>query len=195
MDILNSRSPTPGAFNKESLAPEITLPPWAVLLFPHGMIPEQRLGCISQLLSNRYFPATSDSNIVYNQRREQVDWIRYMREDCYLSFGNIASLFNMNWPDEQISSEDIKKWLSLGNRIPAVDQHNEPQFNSKHSLILRNLKKSDYAKGVPISLVDRCPWRAIWYPWVIEEHKNRAKGIVQGTDTTDPTGGEFSFSG
>jgi hypothetical protein len=130
-------------------------------------------------------------------KREQVDWMRYMRVDCDHSYASMVPLFTATWPDEQKSGHCFSARLYRDNTIPKVDEHNRPMFDSKGKLLLDSAKVRDRdtpqgrEKCVPFSLVDRYPWRAVRYPWVAEQHKETARLIMQGIDPTDPTGSKF----
>jgi len=132
--------------------------------------------------------------------REQVDWIRYMKEDCHVCYNAMCAEFDKLWPAERKTAQCFSARLYRDNKIPRLDAQRRPMFDENGKLLLDDAKVRGRAtiegrvKGVPFTLVDKYPWRAVEYPWVSEEHKELARRILQGNDPTDPAGSEYSQS-
>lgn len=128
----------------------------------------------------------------------QVDWVRYTKVDLSLSYDSMAKPFALVWPGESKTGHCFSARFYRDNWIPRVDVNNNPVYDEKGAIIMDSAKMRDIKseegkeKGVPYSLVERYPWRALEYPWVDEEHKEIARAIMRGQDPIDPTGSKYS---
>jgi len=139
------------------------------------------------------------SNKAYT--REQVDFCRYMKLDCEMSFHEVKILFGKRFPEvSRESNQCFSSRYYRDNVIPQLDENGRLMFDDKGKLQLeavgvrgRNTPEGR-AKCVPFTLIDRSPWRAITYDWVSKEHKAIARLILDGIDPTDPQGSRSSFA-
>ncbi|KAG9246784.1 hypothetical protein BJ878DRAFT_416179 [Calycina marina] len=137
--------------------------------------------------------------------REQVDFCRYMKEDCNLSFAEIQILFQSRFTDVfRDSNQCFSSRVYRDNVVPQLDDNGKSLsgnllFDSKGKLLLTEAKVRDRTtpegkeKCIPYTLVDKWPHRAIKYDWVSEEHKHIARLILQGVDPSDREGSRYPF--
>jgi hypothetical protein len=126
---------------------------------------------------------------------EQVLFIKYMKEDCKISYNDNKEAFQKLFPGViRESDQCMSSRLYRANRIPLLDENNQLMFDDKGKLLTEKHKvrfrhtPEGKAKGVPITLVDSYPHLAIGFSWVSEEHKLIAELILQGNDPNDNTG-------
>jgi len=136
------------------------------------------------------------SNKAYT--REQVDFCRYMKLDCEMSFDEVKMLFRERFPEVlRDSNQCFSSRYYRDNVVPRLDKNGCLMFDDKGKLLLEAVKVRDRntpegkAKCVPFTLIDRSPWRALTYDWVSKEHKAIARLILDGTDPTDPQGSKL----
>ena len=137
------------------------------------------------------------SNKAYT--REQVDFCRYMKLDCEMSFEEVKMLFRERFPEVlRDSNQCFSSRYYRDNVVPRLDKNGGLMFDDKGKLLLEAVKVRDRntpegkAKCVPCTLIDRSPWRALTYDWVSKEHKALARSILDGNDPTDPQGSKSS---
>ncbi|KAH8589253.1 hypothetical protein B0O99DRAFT_483004, partial [Bisporella sp. PMI_857] len=116
------------------------------------------------------------SNKAYT--REQVDFIRYFKEDCHVSFGNLGPMFMKKFPDTLRDSDQcFSSRYYRANIVPRRDQDGRPVFDDKGKVTWDMVKVRSRSTpegkelSIPYTLVDMYPWRAVKYDWVSEEHK------------------------
>ncbi|KAH8587296.1 hypothetical protein B0O99DRAFT_678179 [Bisporella sp. PMI_857] len=140
--------------------------------------------------------STGRSNKPYT--REQVDFIRYFKEDCRISFADLGPLFMKKFPDTLRETDQcFSSRYYRANIVPRRDQNGRPTFDDEGKVVWDTVKiRSRYTLegerlSIPYTLVDMYPWRAVKYNWVSEEHKRVASLILHGIDPTDPSGSMF----
>lgn len=133
------------------------------------------------------------SNKAYT--REQVDFCRYMKVDCEMSFKDVMPLFQKRFPDVlRESTQCFSSRYYRDNVVPQLDKNGCLMFDEKGKLLVEEAQVRDRntpegkAKSVPFTLVDKWPHRAVTYDWVSKEHKAIARLILDGIDPTDPRG-------
>ncbi|KAH6670165.1 hypothetical protein B0J14DRAFT_486530 [Halenospora varia] len=120
--------------------------------------------------------------------QEQVDWIRYKRDDCRWTWPSIRQKFPLYFTGVRGTVQCFSSRYYRDNRVPKVDgnwnlvtgEDGRPIYN------LERVRERDTpdgrARDVPYRLVDKHPQRALEYSWVSEEHKHEAQRILQGGD-------------
>ena len=130
----------------------------------------------------------------------QVDWIRYHKEDLAMPYKLMGEPFARLWPGEFKTEHCFSARLYRNNEVPRVDADFRPVYDDNGEPIMESAKMREMkspagkARGIPFSLVERFPWRAVEYAWVSDESKAVARAIMEGKDPKDPTGREYSLS-
>lgn len=137
---------------------------------------------------------------------EQVDWIRYMKEDCKHAWKELPSLFALQFPDVHGYGYDSRTsdqcFSSRGYR-----DNRRPLINEEWNLILDDngrvtwvealVRERSTAEGMeldyPFTLVELHPERAAQYVWVSDEHKAMARRILISPPLTGSKYPQFCY--
>ncbi|TVY35849.1 hypothetical protein LSUB1_G006628 [Lachnellula subtilissima] len=120
---------------------------------------------------------------------EQIDWIRYLKEDCKHKWKELPSLFALQFPDvygfdSRTSDQCFSSRGYRDNRRPLTDKDWNPILdeNGKVTWVEALVRERSTAEGLeldyPFTLVELHPERAVQYEWVSEEHKAMARRIL-----------------
>lgn len=137
-------------------------------------------------------PKGSHSNEAYTL--EQVDAIRYFKDDLHLEWPAIQRAFEALFPGARGSQACLHSRYYRDNTVPLLSPSGKPLFDKKGKLRVRSAKVRGRATpegredGVPFGLVEKAPWRAVTYSWVREADRERARRIENGDDPSDDTG-------
>jgi hypothetical protein len=127
--------------------------------------------------------------------REQVHFIRYLREDCQqgskISWPEILALFLQQFPEYQsadppLSVQCLSSRYYRANEAPMLDENGEPVLDSSGKVRMIRCKvrgrNMGQGKHIPYLLVDKHPDFALVYDWVKPEDKVKATRIVQALE-------------
>ncbi|TVY28463.1 hypothetical protein LHYA1_G003424 [Lachnellula hyalina] len=120
---------------------------------------------------------------------EQIDWIRYLKEDCKHKWKELPSLFALQFPgvygyDSRTSDQCFSSRGYRDNRRPLTDKDWNPILNEngKVTWVEALVRERSTSEGMeldyPFTLVELHPERAVQYEWVSEEHKAMARRIL-----------------
>jgi len=123
------------------------------------------------------------SNKKYTQ--EQVDYIRYMKDDLGYSYGDIQTAFNIPWPQDKRESDQCFSSRTYRDHVIPVLKNGrwELDFDEQGRVVTKKnpVRKRDTEefRNVPFKLIERSPWRIQGYDWVRPEDKKRARRIME----------------
>jgi hypothetical protein len=132
--------------------------------------------------------------------------MRYYKCDLKTDFKKALGLFWKQFPERRADlapggKEPSEQILSSrhyrDNLVPRLDDDGNYMLDSKGRLVEDNAKVRDgntpqgREKDVPVKLVEKHPWRAINYKWVLSEHKLAAQKIMED-DEMGLGGSKFS---
>lgn len=123
------------------------------------------------------------NNRPYTQ--EQVQWIRYHKEDCGMGGQALYALWLIRFPNDlRHQGQSFSSRTYRDNVIPVTDDNGDLVFDKTGKPLLnkcgvreRNLPKH---KDFPFKLVDKHPEWALYWDWVSPEHKEMAQKILDG---------------
>jgi len=133
---------------------------------------------------------SSPSNVKYT--REQVDFIRYFKEDLGKRWTDIVDLFAQQFPGEQRQTPQCLTSRSYrDNQLPYLDENWNLTFEDDEGpgqygprkVRLHPAKVRDRTahcfKDAPYKLIEKHPERALQHSWVSEEHKDKARILLE----------------
>ena len=117
---------------------------------------------------------------------EQVDWIRYHREDCELDWDTITPLFQAKFPGAKDGSQGLSTRYYRDNVLPQVDAQDQvvQDKNGKVLYTQSKVRKKQLTDGVPYLLTERKPKSALKYTWVSAKHKEIARMALDENQNT-----------
>ncbi|TAQ83402.1 hypothetical protein B7494_g8269 [Chlorociboria aeruginascens] len=125
------------------------------------------------------------SNTRYEE--EEVDFIRYMKDDCGYCWDKVLTAFQRQFHAQRAhkTQRDSNQCLSSryyrDNRFPELDEDGEQRLSpdGRPLWIPAKVRSRTTPEGkienLPYRLVDKHPERALRYPWVTEDFKEIAK--------------------
>lgn len=129
-------------------------------------------------------PRAPNANKEYT--REQIDWIRYMKEDCNVGWKHHSSKFALQFPDVRDSNQGFSSRYYRDNTVPRPDEDWNPVIgeDGKAEWITASVRSRSTPEGraldIPYTLIEKHPNRALQYSWVSDEHKAEARRIELG---------------
>ncbi|KAH7348376.1 hypothetical protein BKA65DRAFT_259573 [Rhexocercosporidium sp. MPI-PUGE-AT-0058] len=125
------------------------------------------------------------SNKPYTQ--EQVHWLRYHCEDLGLNYAQMYMLWTTHFPnDYRVPGQAFSSRFYRDNVSAMVDDNDNLIRNSdgKPKIIVINIRrrKEPQFKDFPFKLWEKNPEWALYWDWVMPEHKAMAQKILDGRD-------------
>jgi hypothetical protein len=150
----------------------------------------QRAPVLTQSSITIKTPGPAHSNQPYT--RPQVHFIRYWKIDRVSSWKHTATLFNITFKGQRadtVTEGGASSRSYRHNLIPELDVHGRVMYKAGKLKMLgvkvRTRNKGENANA-PWAFVERHPWAALTYDWVLPEHKAEAARIIAEIENTDP---------
>ncbi|KAL2064408.1 hypothetical protein VTL71DRAFT_4902 [Oculimacula yallundae] len=132
--------------------------------------------------------ARPHSNKAYNQ--EQVHWMRYHFIDCDLTYAQMKVLWAVRFPydprDFGDNDQCFSSRLYRDNISALLDEFDRLVLNSegKPKIIKINVRDRQDVKyeDFPFKLWEKNPEWALYWDWVMPEHKAKAQRLLDGTN-------------
>lgn len=145
--------------------------------YPHSGLPSPPSPSASSIPSMK----APHSNIAYTE--EQVDWIRYQKEDCKRTWDEMLELFRSTWgfrtSRQCLSSRyyrDNVYRVVNDDDVQVYDAEGKPEY---YPVKVRERKLPEIiTAGLAYLFVDKDPEKALGYTWVSPEHKELAKKTI-----------------
>ncbi|KAH6712544.1 hypothetical protein BKA61DRAFT_610498 [Leptodontidium sp. MPI-SDFR-AT-0119] len=125
------------------------------------------------------------SNKPYTQ--EQIHWLRYHAEDCGLNYAQMYNLWAIHFPnDPRVPGQAFCSRLYRDNISAMVDDDDNliRDSDGKPIIIVINIRKRQQSKfkHFPFKFWEKNPEWALYWDWVMPEHKAMAQKILDGRD-------------
>ncbi|KUJ19513.1 uncharacterized protein LY89DRAFT_780438 [Mollisia scopiformis] len=135
----------------------------------------------------------SHSNEAY--RLIHVHWTRYCKVDMKAGWHAIEHNFKIMFPNERedCTPGGLSSRYYRDNFIPRLDLHGNVIYKDGKPLMMdMKVRGKDMGecKGCPWTFVERHPWWALKYDWVLQEHKIEAAKIIADIEKRRP--GQYS---
>ncbi|KAF7857241.1 hypothetical protein EAF04_009482 [Stromatinia cepivora] len=116
---------------------------------------------------------------------EEVDFIRYYKDDLNKPWPEILSCFKRYFIDRQRDSEQsLSSRFYRDNCFKMYDANDRPMRDGNGKIIMISAKvrqrgtPAGREEALPFTLVQKHPERAMRYPWVSEQHKVEARRLA-----------------
>jgi hypothetical protein len=121
------------------------------------------------------------SNKAYT--REQVDWIRYHKDDLNFGWKSLPTKFLKQFSDRRDTDQCFSSRYYRDNEVPVHQNWVIQREGGKPVMRACNVRKRNKPDGVlddiPFKLVEKHPERALTYKWVSAKDKERADNIIK----------------
>ncbi|KAG4435169.1 hypothetical protein IFR05_009338 [Cadophora sp. M221] len=130
-------------------------------------------------------PTGPHSNKPYTQ--EQTHWLRYHAEDCGLNYARMYNLWILHFPnDHRVPGQAFSSRLYRDNISAMIGEDGNliRDSDGKPIIIVINIRKRQQSKfkHFPFKFWEKNPEWALYWDWVMPEHKAMAQKILDGRD-------------